>query len=336
MLKKTFSAAILLLLMCSMLSACNKKESVVGVWEDDSGEVTIFTANNELYNPVYDYEMGEYTQNEKTLVIKSQGEQRIIDYEIDGTVMLLSYNDEDGNLQSARYLKISSDYEEYLQKTHIETDTDSEQHDTDYTENTEENSEEMIINDAIAQLAAAEYDYTCSYKTSQNIDEKEYETIVDILNRRFAIAGVLAYAYVEDSTINIDFIDQQILVSSLMSQGTFLVNDTNENVIINNEYLKNVQCMESIDDSGYIIEITLNDAGAKIFEEKTGELIGQALNISINDLVVSSPVVNETVTEGKFIVPAGEEQEEAAQIAAVLKSGVLPCEIEEVSIIEKD
>ena len=77
-----------------------------------------------------------------------------------------------------------------------------------------------------------------------------------------------------------------------------------------------------------VVTLQLNDEGARLFEEATGSLIGQSISIYMDDIMISSPTVNEKITGGEAIITGMANAEEATDLANKINSGALPFSLE--------
>lgn len=78
------------------------------------------------------------------------------------------------------------------------------------------------------------------------------------------------------------------------------------------------------------VGITLDTAGATIFEKLSGDNIGRRMAIVLDDTVNSAPVFNSRIPGGRAVITLGgsrdamQIQEEARDLASVLRTGALP------------
>jgi len=79
------------------------------------------------------------------------------------------------------------------------------------------------------------------------------------------------------------------------------------------------------------VNFTLTLEGKEIFLDYTTNNVGKYLGIVLDKVVISSPVVNQPITDGSGIIQGGFSQEEAEDLAAYLKMEPLP-----VPLIVKD
>jgi preprotein translocase subunit SecD len=75
-----------------------------------------------------------------------------------------------------------------------------------------------------------------------------------------------------------------------------------------------------------IVQFSLTPEGSKAFGELTGNNVGAGLAIVLDGRVVSAPVINSRITDSG-IIEGGFDQDEAQDLATVLRSGALPAGI---------
>ncbi|SDB26722.1 protein translocase subunit SecD [Eubacterium oxidoreducens] len=85
-----------------------------------------------------------------------------------------------------------------------------------------------------------------------------------------------------------------------------------------------------VNDSGYVVELTLTDEAAETFAEITGEYVGQQLPIVYDGETISSPTVQSQITGGTAQITGMDSYEEAEELASMIRIGSLSVELEEV------
>lgn len=74
----------------------------------------------------------------------------------------------------------------------------------------------------------------------------------------------------------------------------------------------------------YEVGFKLNDEGAKLFGDKTGELIGQTIAIVLDGKQLMAPTVQSQITGGSGVITGNFTYEEAHNLAIQIQSGALP------------
>ncbi|MFH1461271.1 MAG: protein translocase subunit SecD [Patescibacteria group bacterium] len=93
-------------------------------------------------------------------------------------------------------------------------------------------------------------------------------------------------------------------------------------------FLKGAQLQ--IDQQTYQTQVDLefNDEGSKLFEGLTRDNVGRRLAIYLDNVPISAPVVQETISGGKAQITGDFSMEEAKQLVQRLNAGALPVPIE--------
>lgn len=93
--------------------------------------------------------------------------------------------------------------------------------------------------------------------------------------------------------------------------------------VMTGEAIDNVQV--SRDPSGqYVIQFELTSEGAEIFADHTTNHVGEYLGIVLDETVISSPSINEPITQGEGIISGAFTLESANALAVQLRYGSLP------------
>ncbi|MCS6924466.1 MAG: protein translocase subunit SecD, partial [Candidatus Binatia bacterium] len=83
----------------------------------------------------------------------------------------------------------------------------------------------------------------------------------------------------------------------------------------------------STDFEGPYVELVLNDRGARLFEQITGEHVGRRLAIILDNTVYSAPVIRERIGGGRASITGNFDIKEARDLAIVLRAGALPAPV---------
>lgn len=81
----------------------------------------------------------------------------------------------------------------------------------------------------------------------------------------------------------------------------------------------------------HVVSLEMTGSGTKKFADATRKYLGSQIAIVYDGEVVSAPVVNEVITEGKASISGPNTTiEEASRLAATIRIGALPLELEEI------
>lgn len=73
-----------------------------------------------------------------------------------------------------------------------------------------------------------------------------------------------------------------------------------------------------------VVEVEFNPEGAKVFAEFTRNNIGRYLAITLDGVVISCPVINSEIPDGKGQIEGNFTLDSATQLAVLLRAGALP------------
>lgn len=82
--------------------------------------------------------------------------------------------------------------------------------------------------------------------------------------------------------------------------------------------------------NNYVVSLTLNDSGRGKFAEATGKHVGESIAIIYDGEIVSAPVVQQALTDGKAQISGSFTWEEAENLATTIRVGALPLELKEL------
>ena len=80
----------------------------------------------------------------------------------------------------------------------------------------------------------------------------------------------------------------------------------------------------------YVVSLVLNDSGRVKFADATSKHINEAIAIVYDGEVISAPVVQQALTEGKAEISGNFTAEEAENLATTIRVGALPLELREL------
>jgi len=83
-------------------------------------------------------------------------------------------------------------------------------------------------------------------------------------------------------------------------------------------------------DRGPAVSITFDAAGGEIFGDITSAIVGERLAIVIDDQIVSAPSVNEPIYGGEAQITGRFTDQEASDLALMLRAGALPAPLEQI------
>lgn len=77
-----------------------------------------------------------------------------------------------------------------------------------------------------------------------------------------------------------------------------------------------------------VVQVTFNSQGAKLFGDITGKNIGRELAIFLDGKLISAPVIQDSIQDGKAVISGNFNAQTAKELATNLNLGALPVPIE--------
>lgn len=171
-------------------------------------------------------------------------------------------------------------------------------------------------------------------------------SILEVIRTRLDSAGLteaLCYKVGDDMiTIEIPSVDDPAeAVEKYMQTAKLTFKDKDGKVLLDGSDVQKAEAGYG-DYSGngsyqYVVSLTLTDVGATKFAEATKQcaIDGTALNIALDDEIISSPTVdssykNTGITGGKAIISGSFDYESATELASLINAGALKYELKNV------
>lgn len=101
-------------------------------------------------------------------------------------------------------------------------------------------------------------------------------------------------------------------------------------VILTGKDVKDATTQINPDNNKPIISLEFTDEGTKKFAEATKKFVGQQIAIYMDEEMLTNPVVNAVINDGKAIIEGSQSLEEAKRQAGIIKSGALPVVVKPV------
>ena len=113
--------------------------------------------------------------------------------------------------------------------------------------------------------------------------------------------------------------------SGAVSETPLVVEDK---TVLTGDLLSNAQVRIDTRFNDPYVAIDFNSVGAKRFDQITGSNVGKRMAIVLDDTVYSAPVIRERISGGSAQVSGSFTEQEATDLAIVLRAGSLPAPVE--------
>ena len=174
-----------------------------------------------------------------------------------------------------------------------------------------------------------------------NLSKEDSDHLLYILQKRaesFTRKAVVAIDS-EDNTVSISLPeteDANRIFAYIVAQSKleFVANrgTADEEIIVTGANVSKAEVETTEDITGtkqYVVEITFDDEGTRLFAKGTEENIGNAIAIVFNDEVLSNPIVYSAITDGSAQIAGNNSYEEMYYLAMLIDAGSLNVELEE-------
>jgi preprotein translocase subunit SecD len=98
--------------------------------------------------------------------------------------------------------------------------------------------------------------------------------------------------------------------------------------LMTGEYIQDARVRPAEQLQGASVELVLNPAGARLFEQITAANVKRRLAIVLDNRVYSAPVIQERIAGGRASITGNFDLKEARDLAIVLRAGALPAPVE--------
>ncbi|PWE86267.1 preprotein translocase subunit SecD [Eubacterium ramulus] len=179
---------------------------------------------------------------------------------------------------------------------------------------------------------------TYQVKGDETPSAEDMSDTVYKLQKRVETYSTEAEVYqVGDNRISVEIpgvSDANSILEELGTPGTLEFKTTEGETFMTGEMVADAQAATQSDTttsgSKYVVQLKLNDEGAKIFSEKTGEYLNKVLPIYYDGECISYPTVQSQITNGEAVISGMSSYEDAEALASQIRSGALKLELEEL------
>ncbi|HOC05793.1 MAG TPA: protein translocase subunit SecD [Bacillota bacterium] len=128
---------------------------------------------------------------------------------------------------------------------------------------------------------------------------------------------------------------QQAILETIGKTALLEFKDSSGKTVLTGANLTEAQAVYQADEFGRqvpMVSLVFDSAGAKIFSELTASHLGQQIPIYLDGEVISAPMVQTVISDGKAVITGIESIEEASRLANLLRSGALPLELAQLEV----
>lgn len=170
-----------------------------------------------------------------------------------------------------------------------------------------------------------------------NVDQKTIDRTIELISMRVNKLGVSETTVTREGKkrIRIEIpgkYDAKSVIDSVGKTGELKFVGPDKKVILTGKDVKDATAYISQENSSPTIGLDLNDTGAKKFSDATKKYLGQPISIYMDQELLTSPMVQAHITNGKAVITGSKSIEEAKRQANIIKSGALPVTVKPVEV----
>ncbi len=113
-------------------------------------------------------------------------------------------------------------------------------------------------------------------------------------------------------------------IAELGETAELTFKDPDGNVLIEGKHIKHSEVARDPNTGEFVVSLSFDSEGAKLFEEATGKLIGKNMGIFMDENIISNPQVQKKISGGEAIINGMENKEEATALSEKINAGALP------------
>ena len=157
------------------------------------------------------------------------------------------------------------------------------------------------------------------------------------LQKRVDAISTEAHVYQEGSNrINIEIpgvSNAEEILSQLGKPGSLKFELSDGTEILDGSHIESAEAAstrDNMNNTKYVVEVTFDKKGAKAFGDATTKNVGKPISIVYDGETISSPVVQQAITDGKCEISGNFTLDSAKELASSIRIGSLSLELEEI------
>jgi protein-export SecD/SecF family membrane protein len=116
----------------------------------------------------------------------------------------------------------------------------------------------------------------------------------------------------------------QQAIAELGETAKLTFRDPTGAVILDGTHVKSSKAGVSPESGQYVVNLEFDSVGATLFDEGTARLVGQEIDIYMDDTLISNPTVQKRISGGSAYIDRMKSSDEAKNLAEKISAGALP------------
>ncbi|PRR77351.1 preprotein translocase subunit SecD [Clostridium liquoris] len=172
---------------------------------------------------------------------------------------------------------------------------------------------------------------------ADKVDTATIDRTIELLSSRVNKLGVSETVVQREGSKRIrleipGIYDAKAVIDTVGKTGELKFVGPDKQVILTGKDVKDAIAQINPDNNQPIISLELNDEGTKKFAAATKKFVGQPISIYMDEELLTDPMVNEVIPNGKAQITGSKSLEEAKRQAGIIKSGALPVVVKPVEV----
>lgn len=113
-------------------------------------------------------------------------------------------------------------------------------------------------------------------------------------------------------------------IAELGQTAKLTFRDANNNILVEGKHVKQSAPQADLEHGQYVVQLSFDTEGTKLFGEATQRLIGQPIYIFMDENLISAANVHEAITDGNAMISGNFTDQEASALADQINAGALP------------
>lgn len=118
--------------------------------------------------------------------------------------------------------------------------------------------------------------------------------------------------------------DPESAIAELGETAMLTFRDEEGNILLEGSHVKNSTVQMDSRYGKYVVALEFDEEGTKLFSEATERLVGEVINIYMDDTLIQSAVVREHISTGEAMIDGMSGLEEAKALSDKINAGALP------------
>ncbi len=118
--------------------------------------------------------------------------------------------------------------------------------------------------------------------------------------------------------------DPEAAIKELGETAQLTFQDSEGNILLTGEHVQKAAPQVDQQTNSYVVSLTFDAEGTKLFSDATAKLVGKLINIYMDETLIQSATVQTHISEGQAVITGMDDYNEAKDLSDKINSGALP------------